>query len=356
MPEQVIESFEVERLRILNEKGEADSSLMPSFSPDEIKKMYGLLVLSRIFDERALSLQGEGRLGTYASFRGQEASQVGSALAFDPSDWIFPSYRESAVFISRGYPLDRLYQFWSGDERGMRVPDGLNILPISIPVSTHILHATGAAMAAKIKKEKTAAAAYFGDGATSKGDFHEGLNFAGVYNAPVVFICQNNQWAISLPRERQTASRTIAQKALAYGFAGIQVDGNDVFAVYKATKDALEKAKEGGGPTLIECYTYRMGHHTTADDSTRYRIAEEVESWKEKDPILRLARYMEKNGLLNEESKKSIAEEAGKKIDEAVSGAESMPPPDLEEMFTYTYHSLSHRERKEMREISDGPG
>jgi len=351
MPEKTIESITVKRLDILNESGEADSSLMPSLSDDEIRKMYELLILSRVFDEHALNLQREGRIGTYAPIFGQEASQIGSACALERSDWIFPSFRESGVYIAIGYPIHMLFQYWAGDERGLITPEDLNIFPICIPVGTHIPHATGAAFAAKYKGDKTAAIAYFGDGGTSKGDFHEGFNMAGVFKLPVVFLCQNNQWAISVPRERQSASRTLAQKACAYGFEGIQVDANDIFAVYKATRDALEKARHGGGPTFIECYTYRMSHHTTADDATRYRKEEEVEAWKLKDPILRLKLFMEKKRMWTEQYQKEVEDKSKTIVDNAVITAESISPSQPGDILAYTFETLTSRQSNQMKDF-----
>lgn len=351
MPVKTIESCNITRLDILNEAGEADEALTPQLSDEQIKEIHALLVLCRTFDHRALNLQREGRIGTYASMLGQEASQVGSAFAMEKSDWAFPSFREMGVYITRGYPPYMLFQYWSGDERGLRTPDDLNIFPVSIPVGTHIPHASGAAIAAKYRKDKVASVAYFGDGGTSEGDFHEALNFAGVFKAPAVFICQNNQWAISVPRERQTAARTLAQKAVAYGFEGIQVDGNDVFAVYKATRDALDKAKKGGGPTLIECYTYRMSDHTTADDASRYRNKEEIEKWTAKDPILRLELFMEKKGIMTEEYRKATQDAATQKVDEAVKKAESVEHPNPGDMITFTYAKPTQRQKKEMRDF-----
>lgn len=350
MPEEIIESFNVKGLQILSEKGEVDEALMPELSDDEIKKIYELLILSRTFDLRALSLQREGRIGTYASILGQEASQVGSAFAIDKTDWIFPSFREIGVYINMGYPLHMLFQYWAGDERGLRTPEDMNIFPICIPVGTQIPHAVGAGMAAKYKGDKIAVVVYFGDGGTSKGDFHEGFNMAGVFRLPVVFICQNNQWAISMPREKQTASKTLAQKAFAYGFEGIQVDGNDVFSVYKVTKEAIEKAKSGGGPTFIECFTYRISDHTTADDATRYRTKEEVERWKEKDPILRLKLFMKKKSLWTEQYHSDVESKATSMVDEAVKISESIEPPKPEDMFIYTYAKLTPRQMKQMKE------
>lgn len=351
MPEKTIESISVKRLEILAPNGDADSSLMPALSDSDIKRMYELLILARTFDERALNLQREGRLGTYAPILGQEASQIGSACALEKSDWIFPSFREMGVYIAIGYPIHMLFQYWAGDERGLMTPADLNIFPICIPVGTHIPHAAGAALAAKLKGDRIAVAAYFGDGGTSKGDFHEGFNMAGVFNAPVVFICQNNQWAISVPRERQSASVTLAQKAFAYGFEGIQVDGNDIFAVYKATKDAVEKARSGKGPTFIECFTYRMSHHTTADDATRYRKEAEVEAWKPLDPVLRLKLFMEKKGLWTEEYQKETERKSKEIIDKAVKAEESIQPPFPGDMISYTYEKLTPRQAGQMRDF-----
>jgi len=351
MPEKILESFEVKRLDILDDKGNADISLLPALTDEELKRMYETLVLARTFDQRALNLQREGRLGTYPSIMGQEASQVGSALAAEKTDWLFTSFRESGVYVATGYPLDQIFQYWAGDERGMKIPGNLNIFPLSIPVGTQIAHAVGAAMAAKYRKDRAGVLVYFGDGGSSRGDFHEGLNMAGVFKAPVVFLCQNNQWAISVPRERQTAAQTIAQKAVGYGFEGIQVDGNDVFAVYKATKDALQKAKEGKGPTLIECFTYRIADHTTSDDASRYRPKEELDLWKARDPILRLRLFMEKKGLWIENYQKDVEARSKAAIDEAQKKADAAAPPDPRDMFTYTYSNLSQQQTREIKDF-----
>lgn len=351
MPEEIIETFSVRFLSIMDQEGNIDNSLMPSLTPDDIKRLYELMVLSRAFDQRALSLQREGRLGTYAPIIGQEASQIGSAYAIKQTDWVFPSFREMGVYITLGYPLYMLLQYWTGDERGAKSPDNLNIFPVCVPVGTQVPHAVGAAMAARYKKDKIVVTCYFGDGGTSKGDFHEGLNMAGVFKLPVVFICQNNHWAISVPRERQSASKTLAQKAFAYGFEGIQVDGNDVFAVYKATKEAIDKARKGEGPTLIECLTYRMGDHTTADDATRYRSKEDVEAWKAKDPIMRLRFFMQRKGLWTESYQKEVDERAKVMVDDAVKKEESIEPSSPEDMFRYTYQAVTERQNKEFLKL-----
>jgi pyruvate dehydrogenase E1 component alpha subunit len=351
MAERIIESFQVKRIEILDERGDVDESLMPALSDSDIRRIYELLLLSRTFDQRALKLQREGRLGTYAPILGQEASQVGSAFSLEKSDWIFPSYRESGVYITIGYPIHMILQYWAGDERGLKTPDDLNIFPISIPVGTQVLHAVGAAMASKYRKDKTVAITYFGDGGTSTGDFHEGLNMAGVFKLPVVFICQNNQWAISMPRSKQSASKTLAQKAYGYGIEGLQVDGNDIFAVYKATAYALQKARQGEGPTFIECVTYRIADHTTADDATRYRSKEEVETWKAKDPMQRLKLFMEKKGLWTAQYQHEVEEKAASMIDEAVKTLESIEPPQPREMFTYIYEKLTPRQIKQLKDF-----
>jgi pyruvate dehydrogenase E1 component alpha subunit len=353
MPEKTVVTFNVKRLEILDEQGNADESLMPPLDDGDIRRIHELLVLSRTYDERALSLQREGRIGTYPSILGQEAAQVGSAYALEKTDWVFPSFRETGMYITMGYPLHLLFQYWAGDERGLVAPEGLNILPVSVSVGTHIPHAAGAAMAARYRKDRIAVVAYFGEGGTSKGDFHEGFNIAGVFRLPVVFICQNNQWAISLPREKQTAACTLAQKAIAYGFEGIQVDGNDIFAVYAATRAAVDKARNGGGPTFIECHTYRMSDHTTADDAGRYRSREEVESWKYKDPISRLVKYMEKRGLITDGYLREVQERSTELIDQAVRKAENKTLPLAEDMFMHTCGELSKRQLKEMKVATD---
>src|SRR3972149_4836457 len=322
MPENVIEKFEVKHLKILDEKGNADTALLPNLSDSDLKKLFELIILSRQFDQRALQLHAEGRLGTYASILGQEASQIGSAFALEKTDWVFPSFRENAVYITLGFPIWMLFQYWTGDERGMKTPDDLNIFPVCVPVGTQPPHAVGAAFAAKIKGHKIAAVTYFGDGGSSKGDFYESMNLAGVYKLPVVFICQNNQWAISVPRERQ-----------------------------KATKDALAKAKNGGGPTLIECFTYRMGDHTTADDASRYRPKEDLEKWKLKDPLLRLKLYMEKKGLWTQQYEDEVKKKATEFVDEEIKKEEAAGLPDPKDIINYTYKELTQRQKKELETL-----
>lgn len=354
MPEELLANFQVKRLVILDEDGNIDEALMPPLADGQILAMHESMVLARTFDERALALQREGRIGTYPPLLGQEAAQVGSAYALEQTDWVFPSFRETGVHLTLGYPIPLLFQYWSGDERGQVTPDNLNIFPVCVSVGSHIPHAVGAAMAARYRRDPAVMVAYFGDGATSKGDFHEGFNMAGVFRLPVVFICQNNQWAISVPLSGQTAASTLAQKAIAYGFEGIQVDGNDVFAVYRATRDALAKARGGFGPTFIECLTYRMANHTTSDDAARYRPPEEVETWRRRDPLLRLERFLERRGIWSEEFGNGVKSRALARMDAAIEAMEAFPPPRREEMFEHTLAELTPRQAAELKESPHG--
>ena len=337
MPRKTVFRGEVSFLQVLDEEGRVDRDLAPALPKADLVRVYETMIEVRLFDERAFLLQREGRLGTYAPSTGQEAAQVGSAFALAAHDWVIPSYRENGVLLARGIPMQNILLYWSGDERGMEISPETRVLPYCIPVGTQIPHAVGIAHAEKLRGDGAAAICYFGDGATSTGDFHEGLTLAGVLGAPVVLFCQNNQWAISVPRTRQCAAATLAQKALGYGITGIQVDGNDVLACYAATAEALLRARHGEGATLIEAVTYRIGDHTTADDASRYRDAAEVEAWKRRDPLLRFHRHLESEGLWNESIDLAHREKCTRRIDEAVKIAESLPPPDSEDIARYTF-------------------
>ncbi len=308
MTEKVLQKLQVKSLSILNEHGEVDSSSTIQLSEEILKKMYAKMLLTREFDQRCINLQRQGRMGTYAAAYGQEAIHVGSTTAMQTQDWLVPSFREQGALLSRGVNPELLFLFFMGCEKGNEIPKELHTLPYCVPCATQITHGVGIAMAAQYKKENLAVVTFFGDGASSEGDFHEGLNFASVYQAPCVFICQNNQWAISTPLKQQMHSPTIAQKALAYGIEGERIDGNDVLAVFIATKRALKKAYEGGGPTLLEMLSYRLGPHTTSDDPSRYREEKELHLWKQKDPILRFEKYLLNKGVLSEEEKKVFQE------------------------------------------------
>ncbi|MDX1401183.1 MAG: pyruvate dehydrogenase (acetyl-transferring) E1 component subunit alpha [Kiloniellales bacterium] len=318
MPKTVRKSPKpIELLSILSENGTVDEDLKPELSADKLVHMYRVMQLARRFDERLLNLQRQGKLGTFAPVKGQEAAQVGSIAAITDDDWFIPSFRETAAAIWRGTPLESLFLYIAGYNEGQRISEGSKNLPICIPVASQIPHAVGIAYAIKRKREDGVAMVYFGDGATSQGDFHEALNFAGVFEVPVVFLCQNNQWAISLPRERQTRSKTLAQKAISYGISGIQVDGNDVLAVYRAAKDAVDRAREDGLPTMIECITYRMEVHTTADDPSVYRSEDEVEKWEKRDPIERFKGYLSDLKLIDEAGIDALEEEIERNIEGA---------------------------------------
>ena len=308
------------------------------------------MVLLRTTDQKAMALQRQGRMGTYAPLEGQEAAQFGSAVALGPDDWVFPSFREMAVFYMRGVPMSSVFAYWKGNELGQNIPDGVNMLPISIPVGSHPLHAVGAAWAAKLQGENIVTIAYFGDGATSEGDFLEALNFAGVFNTSTIFFCQNNQYAISVPRKIQTASPTLAQKASAFGFEGIQVDGNDLFAVYAATKHARDKALSGGGPTMIEAVTYRFGPHTTADDPTKYRQrgrGGDLAAVRSHHPV---EKYLESKKLLDDETENRIRQDAQAEVDRVVEESDAFPEQTPEDIFRYTFESMTPNLLKEQWE------
>ncbi len=337
---KIIKSFSLQYLQVLDETGKYDKKLVPKLSPKQLVELYSLMVLCRRFDEKALILQRQGRLGTYASFLGQEAAQVGVAYALGNEDWIFPTYRDSALLIARKQPMVSLLQYFGGDERGSIPPKGVNNFPISIPVGTQGLHAVGAAMAATVQNKKFAAVACFGDGASSEGDMNEAFNFAGVFRSPVIFLCQNNQYAISVPVKQQTASETIAQKAIAFGFEGIRVDGNDILAVYSAASSALKKARSGGGPTLIECFTYRISNHTTSDDASKYRPESEVKEWQKKDPVLRLRKFLIAKKLWNDKRESQLLADVDKQVSDAVAEYEKIPAAGVDDVFRYTYSEM----------------
>jgi pyruvate dehydrogenase E1 component alpha subunit len=345
----------MEYLSILDEKGTLDKSLEPDIPEDFLLKLYRAMLLGRRFDERMLSLQRQGRIGTFAPTTGQEAAQVGSAAVLRPTDWMVPSFRETAAQILRGTPMESVILYFGGYNEGGRIDDNSKDLPISVPVGSQILHAVGLGWAINYRKTDEVVMTFFGDGATSEGDFHEGLNFAGVFQAPVIFLCQNNQWAISIPLSRQTHSETLAQKALGYGIPGIQVDGNDVLAVYAAAKEAVDRARSGGGPTMIECVTYRMSMHTTADDPKRYRTDKEVEAWKEKDPLLRFEKYLTDKALATKDKFQTIESEVKAEIQTAVDRAEEQMRQfdDPLQMFEHAYAELPPYLKEQRAELAE---
>lgn len=338
-------------LQILDENGVVkEPELMPALSDAEWLELYKTMVLTRAADDKALQLQRQGRMLTYAPNTGQEAAQVGPAAAMAKNDWLVPAFRELGAWLYRGVPLKTVYLYWYGNEYGSHFPEGVRVLPIAVPIGTQLHHAVGVAMASKIKGENDVTVAYIGDGGTSTGDFNEALNFAGVFNAPVVFIVQNNQYAISVPRTKQTIAKTIAQKAVVAGIPGMVVDGNDLFAMYAAVKEAIERARSGGGPTLIEAYTYRLGAHTTSDDPTKYREDSEVEAWKPRDPLGRMKAYLISKGLWSEEQDLALYEEYGAYALEVFRQVEAEGEPRVEDLFKYTYKEMPAHVREQYEE------
>ena len=331
-------------LQLLREDGTPAGALPAGLTPERLLDGLRWMRAARVFDARAISLQRQGRSLTYAGMSGQEAALVGSAFALDPArDWMVPQYRETVALAIHGFSLGRFFLFLRGHPAGGAVPPGVNVLPIQISVGTQIMHGVGLAWGLKLQGKDGVVLTYFGDGATSEGGFHEGANFAGVMGAPVVLFCQNNGWAISTPRSLQTAAATIADKAIGYGFPGIQVDGNDLFAVYSAVREAVERARAGDGPTLIEAVTYRMGAHTTADDPTRYVPPEELERYRRLDPITRLSAYLTREGLLDPEREARIEEEARALVAEGYAEAEREPEPPDDGFFDNVYAEMPPR-------------
>jgi pyruvate dehydrogenase E1 component subunit alpha len=356
MPRRKIDlAYHLEYLSILDEKGNLDEKLQPEIPDELLLELHRAMLLGRRFDERLLNLQRQGRIGTFAPITGQEAAQLGAVVPLRPSDWFVPSFRETAAELWRGRKMKSVILAFAGFAEGAISETKLHNLPVAIPVASQIPHAVGIAWAMKYRKNDDVAMTFFGDGGTSEGDFHEGMNLAALYQVPVIFICQNNHWAISVPRSKQTHSQTIAQKALAYDMPGIQVDGNDVLAVYTAAQEAVERARSGGGPTLIECVTYRMMMHTTADDPKRYRSEEEVEVWKKRDPLLRFQAYLKTKGLLSDEQLETLDEEIKTDIQTAVDQAEIQmnAAGDPLDMFDHAYAEMPPylaEQREELRE------
>ncbi len=349
-----IPDHHVEHLSILDEKGQLDKDLEPEIPEDLLLRLHRAMLLSRRFDERLLSLQRQGRIGTFAPITGQEAAQLGAVALLRPTDWMAPSFRETAAELWRGRTMEGVLLGMGGFNEGWPDEKEHNDLPVAVPVSSQVLHAVGLAWAIKYREKDDVAMTFLGDGGTSEGDFHEGLNFAGVFQSPVIFVCQNNQWAISIPRSKQTRSKTLAQKALAYGVPGIQVDGNDILAVYAASKEAVDRARSGGGPSLIECVTYRMMMHTTADDPKRYRTEKEVEAWKKRDPLVRFQKYLTERGLLSEDKVESLETEIKEDIQGAVDRAEKQMKMlgDPIDMFDHVYAEVPANLQKQKEEFA----
>ncbi|WP_235853552.1 pyruvate dehydrogenase (acetyl-transferring) E1 component subunit alpha [Halosimplex salinum] len=336
--------------QVLDADGQVrEGATVPDLPDDELVAMYAEMTLARHLDERAVSLQRQGRMGTYPPLAGQEAAQVGSTHALRDDDWILDQYREHGAVVVRGIEPEYLL-YWKGHEVGNEWLASRNVFPMNISIASHLPHATGMAWAARLQGDDRVVCCHFGDGATSEGDFHEALNFAGVFDAPALFFCNNNQYAISVPRERQTASATIAQKADAYGFAGVRVDGMDPLAVYQVTRAAVEKARDPGEgearPTLIEAEMYRYGAHTTADDPSNYRDDAEVERWRERDPIARMETFLRDRDLLDDERVATIEDRNRETVADLIEGAEAYEP-DVDDWFEHAYAEPTPRVRED---------
>ncbi|MCB2210619.1 pyruvate dehydrogenase (acetyl-transferring) E1 component subunit alpha [bacterium] len=337
MPSKVIARFDVSYLQILDENGKVDKGLEPKLPREKLLEMYRVMMRARRLDERLLKMQRQGRVGTLPVSVGQEASSGAAAMAMAEEDWFVGSYREVAGRIAMGEEMHKPMLIYGGFEEGNYNEDIPRLLPLAVILGSQIPHAVGIAYASKLRGEKSAVLAFNGDGAASEGDWHEALNFASVWKSPSVFVVQNNHWAISTPLSKQMNSETIAQRGIAYGMPCLQVDGNDALAVYKATKEALDRARKGEGPTLIEALTYRMLMHTTADDPKKYRSDEEAEEWKKRDPITRFKIYLQGKKLWNDKKEAELEEEIKQEIDAAVKYYENFKEFKLDQPFDHQF-------------------
>jgi 2-oxoisovalerate dehydrogenase E1 component alpha subunit len=336
-----VAQFEVTFTQFLNEEGELVGAL-PHFSEHNLalKELYKIMVLTRTFDKKAIALQRTGKMGTYAPINGQEAISTAIGHAMRPEDVFIPYYRDYAAQLQRGVKMSEILAFWGGDERGSDYACKSQDLPICVPIASQCLHATGVAFAFQYRNEPRVAVVCIGEGGTSEGDFYEAINVAGTWNLPIVFVVNNNQWAISVPRDKQTGTQTIAQKAIAAGFTGIQIDGNDILATRQTIGDAIEKARRGDGPTLIEALSYRLCDHTTADDATRYQPSDEVEAARPKEPIARFKHFLTEKKLWTSEEEEQLVIECSQKVEEAVEEYMNCNPQPVSSIFDYHYAEL----------------
>jgi pyruvate dehydrogenase E1 component alpha subunit len=341
MPIKTAFSTTIDHVSILDANARFDEKLGGGLIPNaDLVRLYEHMSVCRHLDEVAFKLQRSGRMGTFPQNMGQEATSLGAAYALDKNDWLVPCYRENAGLSWRGMPMEMILLHWMGDERGNAIPRELNCMPLAIPIGTQMLHAAGLAWAAKYRGEKRLACTFFGDGATSEGDFHEAMNFAANLDLPVIFFCQNNFWAISVPGKIQCSAPTIAQRALAYGMDTIQCDGNDLFAVVHCVRKAAKLAREKSRPFFIEAVTYRLGDHTTADDARRYRDQSEVDGWKTRDPILRVRKFLTARKLWDDAKEAALQERAQREVAAAVERAETIAAPNREDFFNHMYASI----------------
>jgi pyruvate dehydrogenase E1 component alpha subunit len=342
---------ETELRRVIGDGEAIPDGEVVGFSPDDLLALYRDLELLRTYDERSVVYHRQGRIGTYAIYWGHEALQAGSVFALEDRDWIFPSYRESAIGLLRGIPASTLLHWWRGHPEGWWNPRDHGVASIGVPIATHVPHAVGFAWGSKLKGEDRVALAFFGDGATSEGSFHEGATFAGVLKAPVVLLCNNNQWAISTPVSRQTAAETLADKAAGYGMPGVRVDGGDVLAVYEATREAVERARAGEGPTFVEALTYRTAPHGTADDPSLYIDEERVAEERANECVGRYERYLIRHGVLTEDGAEAIRNEALETMRVGIAEAEAEPPADISLVFEHAYADPPPTQAQDLAEL-----
>ncbi|HWZ88121.1 MAG TPA: pyruvate dehydrogenase (acetyl-transferring) E1 component subunit alpha [Polyangiaceae bacterium] len=351
-------------IRVLSDDGTLDPRHDPGLSDAEVVDIYRWMVTTRQLDERLVALQRQGRIGFHVGSLGEEAAIIGSAFAMRKTDWLFPCYREFGAALMRGLGLQKFVDNMFGNAndtvQGRQMPDHytcreIGWCSISSPVGTQITQAVGFSWGAKIDGKDIASLVYFGDGATSSTDFHSGMNFAGVFKVPVVFFCRNNGWAISVPVERQTATRTFAEKAAAYGIPGVRVDGNDLFAVVSVVREAVRRGEQGLGPTLIEAITYRMGGHSTSDDPNRYRATDQLKPWADRDPLERGRQYLERRKLWDDRKELALIAEIDQSFRAAVTISEKTPPPPLESMFEDVYEKPPWHLQEERAELLRGP-
>jgi 2-oxoisovalerate dehydrogenase E1 component len=326
--------------RILDVDGTVVGDVPAELSDGALVEMLRLMIRARVFDRRATAAQRQGRLGTYPMLEGQEAAQIGSAAALGESDFVYPAYREHGVQIAHGLPIDVMLEYWRGLPARNWDVHGYRVMTHCVPIASHLPHAVGHAYAARLRGQDVVTAAYLGDGATSETDFHSGLNFAGVWQTPTVFVCENNSYAISVPYSKQTASATIAQKAVAYGIEGVRVDGMDVLATYAVTKEAVDRARGGGGPTLIEAVCYRYGPHATADDARLYRSEVEEKEWRDRDPIDRFRSFLTARGLWDEDAEQTLLAEAQTEMDASLDRLDELPDPDRGDVIRHAYDRI----------------
>jgi len=337
--------------RVIGDGDAVPDGEVEGLSKRDLLELYRSLVVLRTYDERSVVYHRQGRIGTYAIFWNHEAMQAGSVHALEDEDWIFPSYRESAIGLLRGMPARVVLQWWRGHPSGWWNPKDYNVASICVPVGTHVPHAAGLAWGKKLRGETAVAIVYFGDGATSEGSFHEGANFAGVMRAPLVLFCNNNQWAISTPVSAQTEAETLADKAVGYGIPAVRVDGADVLAVYEATRDAVGRARAGEGPSFIEAVTYRTAPHATADDPRAYIDHERVEEERKNECVGRYERYLKRLGLLDEATAEQVRAEAAELMRTGIAEAEAEPPGDVSLLFEHAYGEPLPSFEDDLREL-----